>query len=67
MKPSELIPLFDEFLFEQNLRLEAVLIGGAALLCKGSFWVVQQDANPDWPAHVETILLDLARRCGHGL
>jgi hypothetical protein len=30
-------------------------------------WVQQQDANPDWPAHVEQTLKDLARRLGHGL
>jgi len=29
-------------------------------------WVQQQDANPDWPAHVEQTLQDLARRLGHG-
>jgi hypothetical protein len=30
-------------------------------------WVEQQDANPDWPAHVEATFVDLGRRLGHGL
>lgn len=30
-------------------------------------WIVQQDANPDWPAHVHATLMDLAQRCGHGV
>jgi hypothetical protein len=179
MKPTEIIPLFDEFLVERNLRLEAVLIGGAALAMQGvitrdtrdcdiiepdlpapileaarafagklsnqgevlredwlnngpsqlglilpegwrtrlqatyhgkvitlwspgredflltklfalcdrgldlgdcvvlqptreelsaaAAWVVLQDANPDWPAHVQATFLDLGRRCGHGV
>ena len=29
-------------------------------------WVQWQDANPDWPRHVEEVLVDLARRLGHG-
>lgn len=29
-------------------------------------WIAAQDLNPDWPAHVETTLQDLARRLGHG-
>lgn len=30
-------------------------------------WVSGQDANPDWPRHVEQTFADLARRLGHGL
>jgi hypothetical protein len=30
-------------------------------------WVAKQDAHPQWPAHVEATLLDLARRLGHGI
>jgi hypothetical protein len=30
-------------------------------------WVEQQDANPEWPAHVRATLDDLARRLDHGL
>jgi hypothetical protein len=30
-------------------------------------WVRAQDANPDWPAHVDATLADLARRLGHGV
>ena len=30
-------------------------------------WVVRQDANPEWPAHVQATLEDLGTRCGHGL
>lgn len=30
-------------------------------------WIEYQDANPDWPAHVQATLDDLAKRLGHGL
>jgi hypothetical protein len=30
-------------------------------------WLEQQDANPDWPAHVRATLADVARRLGHGV
>lgn len=30
-------------------------------------WVAEQDAHHGWPAHVETTLMDLARRLGHGV
>jgi hypothetical protein len=30
-------------------------------------WLEQQDANPDWPAHVRDVLADLGRRLGHGV
>ena len=30
-------------------------------------WLHDQDANPDWPTHVDTTMADLARRLGHGL
>ncbi len=30
-------------------------------------WIAAQDLNPDWPAHVEATLKDLARRLEHGL
>lgn len=30
-------------------------------------WLEQQDANPQWPAHVQTTVADLARRLGHAL
>ena len=35
MKPTEIIPMFDAFLTERDLSLEAVLIGGAALALQG--------------------------------
>jgi len=35
MNPTEIISLFDKFLVERNLGLEAVLIGGAALALHG--------------------------------
>lgn len=30
-------------------------------------WVQEQDANPQWPEHVDATLRDLARRLGHGV
>jgi len=30
-------------------------------------WLVEQDGNPGWPAHVRATLVDLARRLGHGV
>ena len=30
-------------------------------------WLHAQDANPQWPAHVDQVLADLARRLGHGV
>jgi hypothetical protein len=30
-------------------------------------WVALQDANPDWPAHVEATINDLKKRLGHGV
>ncbi len=30
-------------------------------------WLEQQDANPDWPAHVRATLADLRRRLSHGV
>lgn len=29
-------------------------------------WLEQQDANPDWPTHVQAMLDDLRKRLGHG-
>jgi hypothetical protein len=29
-------------------------------------WLAQQDANPDWPAHVEATVNDVQRRLGYG-
>jgi len=39
----------------------------AAELAAAADWVVLQDMNPEWPAHVQATLRDLGRRCGHGL
>jgi hypothetical protein len=30
-------------------------------------WLEQQDANPDWPAHVRATIADLRRRLSHGV
>jgi hypothetical protein len=30
-------------------------------------WLHDQDANPDWPTHVNATLADVARRCHHGV
>lgn len=39
----------------------------AAELSELQPWLVTQDAAPEWPEHVQAVLEDLARRCGHGL
>ena len=36
-------------------------------LAEAQPWVANQDANPDWPAHVAATLQDLARRLRHGV
>jgi hypothetical protein len=36
-------------------------------LATAEAWIAAQDINPDWPAHVQATLQDLARRLGHGL
>lgn len=30
-------------------------------------WLVQQDANPEWPTHVQATISDLQQRLSHGL
>jgi Nucleotidyltransferase of unknown function (DUF6036) len=30
-------------------------------------WLAEQDANPEWPAHVKATIADLTRRLGHGV
>ena len=39
----------------------------AAELAALTPWLHRQDANPDWPAHVDATLADVARRCHHGV
>jgi hypothetical protein len=34
---------------------------------EGVIWLAEQDANPDWPAHVGATIADLSRRLGHGV
>ena len=29
-------------------------------------WLIQQDLNPSWPEHVDAVVHDLMKRCGHG-
>src|SRR5215469_159085 len=38
-----------------------------AELTKVLAWLEQQDANSQWPAHVQATVADLARRLGHAL
>ena len=30
-------------------------------------WLAEQDANPEWPAHVKATIADLTRRLGYGV
>jgi hypothetical protein len=30
-------------------------------------WLAKQDANPEWPAHVDATIADLSRRLSHGV
>jgi hypothetical protein len=39
----------------------------AAELEEAVSWLAGQDANPDWPAHVDATIADLSRRLGHGV
>jgi hypothetical protein len=39
----------------------------AAELDEAVPWLVQQDANPGWPAHVRATIADLAGRLGHAV
>lgn len=39
----------------------------ASELAVAEAWVVRQDLNPEWPAHVRATLSDLATRLGHGV
>lgn len=62
MKPSDIIPRFDAFLGDC-----LALAPRAEELHQAEAWIAAQDLNPDWPAHVEATLKDLARRLEHGL
>ncbi len=53
MKPQTVVQAFDDHLEQRGLRLEAVVIGGSALVL--------------WPAHVRASLAELGRRLGHGV
>ena len=39
----------------------------AAELGEAVLWLAEQDANPEWPAHVEATIADLIRRLSHGV
>jgi hypothetical protein len=39
----------------------------ATELAEALQWVAFQDANADWPAHVEATINDLKKRLGHGV
>ena len=39
----------------------------AAELDEAALWLAEQDANPEWPAHVDATIADLSRRLGHGV
>ncbi len=30
-------------------------------------WIAERDSNPQWPAHVHEVLVDLGKRLGHGV
>jgi hypothetical protein len=39
----------------------------AGELADAVIWLAEQDANPEWPAHVNATIADLAGRLGHGV
>lgn len=39
----------------------------AAELADAVIWLAEQDANSEWPAHVNATIADLTRRLGHGV
>jgi len=70
MNPTEIIPLFDVFLTERQLSLEAVLIGGAALALQGVIACQTRDCDiiePELPEAVLKASKDFATQAsGHG-
>lgn len=48
-----------------DLRDCIALAPSVAELREALPWVQGQDANPDWPAHVESTFADLSKRLGH--
>ncbi len=83
MRPQATIEAFDLQLKERALRLEATVVGGAALVLLGitnrqtrdvdilhpelPTSLTEQDANPLWPNHVHATLASLARSLGYEL
>ena len=69
MKPRETLAAFDRYLAARDLRLEAVVIGGAALNLLGVVARPTKDCDilSPRPAHVSATLADLGRRLGHAV
>jgi hypothetical protein len=66
MHPKQELPLFDEFLAERGLQLEAVVIGGAALNVLGTITRGTHDCDlmvpPELPPDVSAAAREFARR-----
>lgn len=43
------------------------LVPTVAELDDALLWLAEQDANPEWRAHVDATIADLTRRLGHGV
>jgi hypothetical protein len=56
VKPTEIIPLFDAFLADHGIGLEAILVGGAALALQGVIARETRDCDIIEPALPETVL-----------
>lgn len=67
VSPRETLEAFDRYLTGRGLRLDAIVIGGAALNLLGVVSRATKDCDIIDPAHARATLVDLGRRLGHGV
>ncbi len=67
---KNIIQSFDNYLFKNKFKFDAVVIvflwpPRAMNLMSGYPWVCEQDLNPLWPKHVETVYNKIRKRLGY--